>query len=279
MSNVSIFESRWIDLVFEGRNKEYGAYQLRRENPRTTLKALFLGFLIIIALVSIPIVSGLIKGKTLAETLPTLYPTLKTTEVTLPPTTPPKEDVAPPVNPDENKSDIKKSQLGDPEVTKADPDLVEIAGNKELENLPSDEPSEGAGSGVTTGGTIGGTGIVPNLGSTNGAGTEPAGPVPSGVLDKMPAYPGGIDNFYKYVSRNFRTPSLDSDEMITVFVSFVIEKDGSMTDIRVPRNPGYGLDKEAIRVLKSLKIKWSPGIYQNKPVRTAYSLPIKVKMQ
>ncbi|MDR6967783.1 hypothetical protein J2X31_001795 [Flavobacterium arsenatis] len=53
----------------------------------------------------------------------------------------------------------------------------------------------------------------------------------------------------------------------------------SFGDIRVPRNPGYGLDKEAIRVLKSLKIKWEPGMIGGKPVRTAYNLPINVQLR
>ena len=63
-----------------------------------------------------------------------------------------------------------------------------------------------------------------------------------------------------------------------VYVSFVIEKDGSMTDIQVKRDPGYGMGKEAIRVLKSLKTKWSPGMIGSKAVRTAYNLPITVQM-
>lgn len=59
---------------------------------------------------------------------------------------------------------------------------------------------------------------------------------------------------------------------------FVIERDGSMTDIQVKRDPGHGLGKEAIRVLKSLKTKWSPGMIDGKAVRTAYNLPITVQM-
>ena len=51
-----------------------------------------------------------------------------------------------------------------------------------------------------------------------------------------------------------------------------------MTDIQVKRDPGYGLGKEAVRVLKSLRTKWTPGILEGKPVRTAYNLPITVQM-
>ena len=66
---------------------------------------------------------------------------------------------------------------------------------------------------------------------------------------------------------------------IRVYVSVVSERDGSMTDIQVKRDPGYGLGKEAIRVLKSLKTKWSPGMIGGKAVRTAYNLPITVQME
>jgi protein TonB len=58
----------------------------------------------------------------------------------------------------------------------------------------------------------------------------------------------------------------------------VVEKDGSMSDIQVKNDPGYGLAKEAIRVLKSLKTKWTPGMIGAKPMRTSYNLPITVQM-
>ncbi|MNY48601.1 Gram-negative bacterial tonB protein [compost metagenome] len=64
-----------------------------------------------------------------------------------------------------------------------------------------------------------------------------------------------------------------------VYVSFVIERDGSITDITVIKDPGYGLGKEAVRVLKSLKTKWTPGVLNGKTVRTAYNLPITIKTE
>ena len=94
------------------------------------------------------------------------------------------------------------------------------------------------------------------------------------ALDVLPEFPGGINKFYAYVGNNFEKPEIE--ETVSVFMSFVIEKDGSMTDIKVLRNPGYGLDKEAIRVLKSLRTKWKPGIKNGVPVRVLYTLPIKV---
>ena len=93
----------------------------------------------------------------------------------------------------------------------------------------------------------------------------------------MPEFPGGIKKFYTYVGNNFEKPELDSENAIRVSVSFVIEKDGSMTDIKVLKDPGYGLGAEAIRVLKSLKTKWSPGMFEGKAVRTSYNLPITIQ--
>src|SRR5690606_7017182 len=118
--------------------------------------------------------------------------------------------------------------------------------------------------------------------ATSGTGTIPApdpGPLPPAILDRQPRYPGGIDFFYRYVGDNFKNPDLDDVKTVRVIVMFVIEKDGTMTDIKVARDPGYGLGKEAIRVLKSLKTKWEPGIKHGKPVRTAYTLPITVTIQ
>ncbi|WP_338407963.1 energy transducer TonB [uncultured Flavobacterium sp.] len=98
------------------------------------------------------------------------------------------------------------------------------------------------------------------------------------ALDKLPEFPGGMQKLYNYIGNTFEKPEIDGLSTIKINVSFVIEKDGSMTDIQVRRDPGYGLRKEAIRVLKSLITKWTPGMVNSKPVRTSYNLPITVQM-
>ena len=118
MSNVSIFETRWIELVFEGKNKEYGAYQLRQENPKTTIKALFLGLLLISALVSIPLLNGLInKSQPIVGAVPTGPITL--VDLSPQPTKPPaKKDVATPLTKsDKPKTKIDKKELSNPTDT------------------------------------------------------------------------------------------------------------------------------------------------------------------
>lgn len=277
MSNVSIFETRWINLVFEGRNKEYGAYQLRQENPKTTVKALLIATFLFCLLFTLPLI---IKAgnKTTSDSGPIVTP-LTLTDVVYPPSKkqPEKTDALPPVKKEEPKKEINKENLVDPTVVDKKNANQNIATNKEAETNPNEGSSEGTattdpGTG-TEGGTDGGTGTKGGGGGTE---EEPKGPYVEATLDVRPSFPGGMDKFYTYVAKNFKSPETEMEKSIKVHVSFVIEKDGSMTDIRVPRNPGYGLDKEAIRVLKSLKIKWSPGMIKGKPVRTAYSLPINV---
>jgi len=90
-------------------------------------------------------------------------------------------------------------------------------------------------------------------------------------------FPGGVEAFLEIVGNRFTAPEIDEEKTLKVIVFFVVEKDGSLSNITVPRSPGFGLDKEAIRVLKSIKTKWEPGIYKGEPVRTQYSLPIVVK--
>ena len=167
---------------------------------------------------------------------------------------------------------VTSDRLVNPEVVQASQANQDIAKNTDNTSV-TNTSSEGTG-------TIG---INPTYSS--GTGTETVTPVDLGntivnsiALDKLPEFPGGINKFYNYVGNNFEKQEIDGNGSIRVYVSFVIERDGSMTDIQVKKDPGYGLGKEAVRVLKSLKTKWSPGMIDGKAVRTAYNLPITVQM-
>jgi protein TonB len=278
MANQSIYSTRWIDLVFENRNKDYGAYQLRYENPKTTLTALGIGFMLITALVSIP----LFLNKSAKETTETVaflpIHLLPVSSLIFPPEKKPDLETAAPLTQKKNKKPkpkISKANLVDPKITQAQNATKEIATNAEASETYH-EPIEGTLSGLENGGIKSGTGTNT---ATNATETSESGigTYFTAVLDKQPSFPGGINKFYTYVAQNFKAPETIISKTMKVYVSFVIEKDGTMTDIQIVRNPGYGLDQEAIRVLKSLKIKWSPGILNGKPVRTFYNLPIVVE--
>jgi hypothetical protein len=93
-------------------------------------------------------------------------------------------------------------------------------------------------------------------------------------IDVKPDFPGGIDEFNRFVAKNFNPPNVAGLKG-KVYVTFVIEKDGSLTDIKILRDLGYGTGKEAIRVLE-LSPKWLPGEQNGQKVRCTYSLPISI---
>ncbi len=95
------------------------------------------------------------------------------------------------------------------------------------------------------------------------------------VVEVMPQYPGGMQEFGKFIVENFDTSNLPEEFKGKAIAMFVVEKDGSLSDIQIVRDLGYGTGKEAIRVLR-LTEKWKPGLQNGKPVRVRYTLPINV---
>jgi len=94
-------------------------------------------------------------------------------------------------------------------------------------------------------------------------------------IDVKPEFPGGMEKFFKFIGQNFKVPNEEGLKG-KVFVTFIIEKDGSLSDIKVLRGIGYGTGKEAIRVL-SISPKWSPGEMNGKKIRVLYALPISIQ--
>jgi hypothetical protein len=275
MSKLSIYETGWINLVFQDRNKEYGAYQLRQETTKTSLRALFMGTLLLASLFSIPtLINHFSSDNGVTATIPDFSNTLvQLSDIVPNQILETQKQVLPEIKKQIPEKTVESAQLVNPVIVQASQANQDITKNTDNTSL-TNTTSEGTGT----------VGINPT--STSGVGTETAiTTVDSGntivnslSLDKLPEFPGGISKFYSYVGNNFEKQEIDGSGSIRVYVSFVIERDGSMTDIQVKRDPGYGLGKEAVRVLKSLKTKWSPGMIAGKPVRTAYNLPITVQM-
>lgn len=102
----------------------------------------------------------------------------------------------------------------------------------------------------------------------------------SSELTKMPEYSdGGMVGFYNHINSNFVIPKVKENMTARIYVSFVIEKDGSMSNIKVLRDPGHGLGNEAVRVLKEIDKKWTPGEMDGKTVRASYNLPIAINIK
>ncbi len=100
------------------------------------------------------------------------------------------------------------------------------------------------------------------------------------VVESMPVFPGGEGKLYEYLLNTMKYPQMAKESQIsgTVYVTFVIEKDGSVTDARILRGIGGGCDEEALRVVKAMP-KWKAGKQRGKPVRVQYNLPVKFILQ
>ncbi|RZJ67084.1 MAG: energy transducer TonB [Flavobacterium sp.] len=270
MSQTSIFEKRWLDLVFEGKNKAYGAYQLRLENRRTTILAMLYALLFIGGVSGGGFLLSSFGNKPGIDSLsPIENDSIVVVDLDYP--KPPIEPIAPkpPVDAPPSTSEPIDDWRTDPVVA---PPID--ANTDPIENPPA-TPAATPGSGTDTGGvTDGGTPGGTSTGTENIPDNSPVG---TAVLDRQPMFPGGMQAFYTYVGNNFEKPEANDEAAIRIFVSFVIEKDGTMTDIVVKNKPGYALEKEAVRVLKSLRKKWTPGVKNGQPMRVLYTLPITIK--
>ncbi|WP_116790555.1 M56 family metallopeptidase [Flavobacterium psychrotrophum] len=99
------------------------------------------------------------------------------------------------------------------------------------------------------------------------------------ALQKQPEFPGGISSFMGTIQKSFAMPEIDKDLTAKIYLSFVIETNGEITNIKVIKDPGYGLGEEAARALSSIEKKWQPGELNGVPVRTSFTLPITINIK
>jgi protein TonB len=260
---LDLLNNKWLDIVFEGRNKSYGAYELRKDNTKTNVRALIIGAVIFSFAVATPLLINLIPDSSDDD----LSLNEKITTVKLPPKEEkPKENLPPPPPPPPKVDQVKfvKPVVAKKEEVVEEPPKVEEIKDKNLgkEDIKGDPNADLV--------------LTP-------PGDGPKGPAVveedntiynSAGIEVKPEFPGGWPKFYKFIENNYNVPS-DSPGG-KVFIQFVVEKDGSLTDIKVLRDIGYGTGKEAERVLRKSP-KWTPAEQNGKKVRCSYQLPITLQ--
>lgn len=260
---LDLLNNKWLDIVFEGRNKSYGAYELRKDNTKTNVRALIIGAVIFSFAVATPLLINLIPDSSDDD----LSLNEKITTVKLPPKEEkPKENLPPPPPPPPKVDQVKfvKPVVAKTNEVTEEPPKVEDIKDKNLgkEDIKGD-PNAGLSLEPPGDGPKGPAVVEEDEGLYNSAGVE-----------VKPEFPGGMAKFYKFIENNYNVPS-DSPGG-KVFIQFVVEKDGSLTDIKVLRDIGYGTGKEAERVLRKSP-KWTPAEQNGKKVRCSYQLPITLQ--
>jgi protein TonB len=259
---LDLLKDKWLEIVFEGRNKVYGAYELRKANSKTTLLALISGTAFFAFALSLPLLFSLLPDTNNDEVLDE-----KITTVKLPPKEKPKENIPPPPPPPPKVDQVKfvKPVVAKTEEVTEEPPKVKEIENKKLgaETIKGDPDAdlrlEPPGDGPKQAEVVEETNEI-----FNSAGVE-----------VKPDFPGGIAKFYNFIKNNYQAPD-EPGLKGQVFVSFVVEKDGTLTDVRVLRDIGYGTGKEAERVLRKSP-RWTPAEQNGKKVRCSYQIPIKIE--
>lgn len=273
-SKFNLYNSEWLEFVFSERNKSYGAYELRQHYNSNILKALFITVTLFTALLVVP--PMLLKRHQDPAVIANhdREEVIHLTQLKPPPTetAPAKKLVK-----TQPATSAATQKAAPSQVMKVVPDVLATTEPKPvtsqsaaigLENLPGDIPA------LNT--TAGGSGNA-TAAKTEGNGEDL---VPSTGLEKLPEFPGGMEGWSKFLSKNLRYPEQASSEGISgrVLMSFTIEKDGRITDIQVTRPAGHSFDEEAKRVLK-MAPQWKPGIQNGKAVRVRYTIPINFTIQ
>lgn len=270
-----ILKSDYLDILYDGKNKKYGGYLLRKKyNQRAVMSAIIAG-----ALACLIILISLYEPKEEVVEMDDF----KIDDVTLaapppldpeaPPPPPPPTAPPPPVKP----------------TVKFTPPVV--APNEEVreEDLPDQpDPSDNVEQGkITLEGVASPDAISPNLATTSGDGrgraTQPSVPadeVIHRVVEVMPEFPGGERALIRYLQNNIVYPPEARRNLIqgTVHMQFVVEPDGSISNVKIVRDPGGGLGAEAARVVRNMP-KWKAGRQNNRNVRVSFSLPVDFTLQ
>ena len=279
MSQIDLIDNRWSDLMFENRNKEYGAYVLRRQTTARNIKSI-ITVLILFAIVMVYMVAKNAyddyQAKHQAQTQVTELTALQEQK---------KEAKV------ERKEVVKQEKIEQVvEKVKSSIKFTAPVIKKDDEVRPEDEmksQDEIMNSKVAVGfaNVIGNDEYGEVLKAKEALVTEPVKPKEEenkvfDVVEQMPSFPGGMAALMAYLQKSIKYPPVAEENGIQgrVVCTFVVERDGSVTDVRVAKSVDPSLDKEAVRVVSAMP-RWIPGKQNGQSVRVKYTLPVTFRLQ
>lgn len=271
-TKFDLYKTEWLDLVFDDRNKAYGAYDLRRHYADNINKAMAITFAVLLAAsATVYIVSHNKKVIPQERMIEMVVPIIKQPLIEPPKKVEPVKAVTP-VKPQPTVTTVQHLP---PVVTRDELAVKEPVKTTDLVNAA-------VGSQTVKGVDVGAGGNAPEPAATGGEGTAPVDDKTIHDfrgLEVMPEPLGGFGAFGKFLGKNLRFPGAAQDAGVSgrVELSFVIEKNGEISNISISKPAGYGFDQEAMRVLKLAKA-WKPGFQNGQPVRVRYSIPINFQV-
>ncbi len=282
MAKIDLYDPKWVDMVFAGKNKEYGAYQLRKGTSGRNIKAL------LILIIAAALVGGFLAWKVIEQKQAEEQQAyMEAMELAKLQEQAKKEKKKPePIKPKvEQKKEIpvaRETQKFTAPVIKKDELVKEENQVKQMDQLDDKvavgtENKEGVKDRT-----------VEAVRNDIAVAAPPPPPAPKpevsnkvfDVVEEMPSFPGGTGALMSFLSSNIKYPVVAQENGVQgrVIVGFVVERDGSITDVRVMRSVDPSLDREAQRVVKAMP-RWKPGKQNGSAVRVKYTVPVVFRLQ
>ena len=262
-AKVNIFNNDWCDILFIGRNQEYGAYITRKETSKRHLTAMIITLIIVLLAIFAPsaIKSVLPERKVVNVDITELSKLQIETQK--------KVDEAKVVRVEEIKQ-VKATIRFTPPVIKEDAEVSDTVQMKTVDEL---NVSKAAISTTDQAGVFDDPDAV-DVGELTQIVEDTLAPVQL-VVEQMPDFPGGRGELLKFIGQNVKYPEIAKENGIQgkVFVQFVVNTKGKITNVVVIRGIDPSCDKEAIRVVKMMP-DWIPGKQNGLPVRVQFVVPI-----
>ena len=281
MAKIDLYDPKWVDLVFAGKNQDYGAYKLRKGTSGRNIKAL------VILIIAAALVGGFLAWKVIeqknaeqqqaymeAMQLAQLQKEAKKQEEKK------QEQVKPKVEPKKEIPVARETQKFVAPVIKKDELVKESNQMKQMDQLDAKiavgtETHEGAKDRT-----------IEAVRNDIAVATPPPAPKEEvtqkvfDVVEVMPSFPGGQGALIQYLNSHVKYPVVAQENGIQgrVTISFVVERDGSITDVKVARSVDPSLDKEAARVVSSMP-RWTPGKQNGSAVRVKFNVPVVFRLQ
>jgi len=280
MSKIDLIDPKWVEMVFADRNREYGAYKLRKGTSKRNIYSIVIMLAIAAVLASIIGINAIVEANRPQVAI--------TTGVEL-------------SNLANKKKKAKVEKKKEPKIQQKKEEVKQVKSSikftapvikKDDEVRPEDE--------MKSQNDLANTKTA--IGAFNVQGNDEGGAVLKAtqtiitqeppkheevstskvfdVVEQMPSFPGGNAALMAYLANNIKYPVVAQENGVQgrVVVSFVVERDGSITDVNVVRGVDPSLDREAQRVVRSMP-RWNPGKQNGQAVRVKYNVPVSFRLQ
>lgn len=259
-TKINICEREWCNLVFEGKNKSYGAFAIRVHADEQKIKALFITISLAVAIAIYP----LITGKSIID----IVKPINDAPTVFAPVTNPPSDIPKPPTPEKPAPRNASIAFTQPTITDAEeptdpPKQADLFSSKRNISFVTDDADKAD---LT---------YLKDLGATGDGKKNEV----FKAVEKMPQFPGGSEALVNFIRKNLRYPEISQYNNIQgkVYAQFIVDKTGKITDLKIVRGLDESCNEETLRIM-NLMPDWTPGMQNGRTVAVFFTLPVAFEL-